>query len=224
LTPERSAQELAFLKDQLAFQPGQRLLDLCCGHGRLSNPLASEGLLVTGLDASEYFIERAREEAKQEDLNCEYLVGDMRELPWENRFDYVINWFTAFGYFREDKTNRAVLAEVLKVLKPGGQLAIETQYLPQLLRNFRETYTVRRDGNSMIDEPRFNFTTSHTEVTRTVHRDGKTRTTAFWVRQLMPVELYQWLLDAGFSKVELLDEKGLALNWDSKRFIAIATK
>ena len=51
----------------------------------------------------------------------------MRTLPWTGRFDRVISWFTAFGYFN-DAGNRQVLAEVARALKPGGRFALELQH------------------------------------------------------------------------------------------------
>ena len=86
------------------------LLDVPCGHGRIANRLAARGARVTGLDADPLFLERARAEAKARGVEVEYVEGDMRTLPWEGRFDVVLNWFTSFGYF-DDEGNRAWLRE-----------------------------------------------------------------------------------------------------------------
>ena len=54
----------------------------------------------------------------------EYVQGDLRELPFDGRFDAVLNWFTSFGYF-DDEGNRRVLEGFHRALRPGGTLLLE---------------------------------------------------------------------------------------------------
>ena len=63
------------------------VLDLACGHGRIANRLAERGARVTGLDRTPLFLEVARRDAADRRVEVEYVEGDMRELPWEERFD-----------------------------------------------------------------------------------------------------------------------------------------
>jgi ubiquinone/menaquinone biosynthesis C-methylase UbiE len=86
LDPERTETETAFVAAQLP--AGARVLDVACGTGRISIPLARRGFHVSGLDVSERVLEVARAEAPELDFRR----GDMRELPWEDEsFDAVIN-------------------------------------------------------------------------------------------------------------------------------------
>jgi SAM-dependent methyltransferase len=112
----------------LDLQPDMSVLDLACGHGNLASRLAARGCQVTGLDSSAVFLDRARADAAAAGVNVEYVAGDMRQIPWTGRFDRVINWSTAFGYF-DDTTNRAVLTEIVRVLRPGGRLAMDLDNL-----------------------------------------------------------------------------------------------
>jgi ubiquinone/menaquinone biosynthesis C-methylase UbiE len=89
-----------------------------CGHGRIGNRLAERGCHVTGLDATAMFLERTRRDAQARGVTVEYVHGDMRHLPWTGRFDRIVNWFTAFGYF-DDQENRQVLAEAARTLRDG---------------------------------------------------------------------------------------------------------
>ena len=115
--PAGAAAELAWRL--LDLRPGMSVLDLACGHGELANRLAARGCRVTGLDSSAVFLDRARAGAAAAGVSVEYVVGDMRQLPWTGgRFDRVINWSTAFGYF-DDTANRAVLDGIVRVLRPG---------------------------------------------------------------------------------------------------------
>ncbi|HEU4631953.1 MAG TPA: class I SAM-dependent methyltransferase [Gemmatimonadaceae bacterium] len=53
-----------------------------------------------------------------------YTRADMRRLParWTGRFDAVLNLFTSFGFFLDAADDRRVIAELARVLKPGGVL------------------------------------------------------------------------------------------------------
>jgi SAM-dependent methyltransferase len=84
------------------------VLDLACGHGRIANRLAARGARVTGLDATPLFLDLARRDANARGVDVDYLEGDMRTLPWTGRFDRVVNWFTAFGYFDDIFSSRRI--------------------------------------------------------------------------------------------------------------------
>jgi SAM-dependent methyltransferase len=96
-SPGEATAELAWRL--LDLQPGMSVLDLACGHGDLANRLAARGCRVTGLDSSAVFLDRARADAAAAGVSVGYVAGDMRQIPWTRRFDRVVNWSTAFGYF-----------------------------------------------------------------------------------------------------------------------------
>jgi ubiquinone/menaquinone biosynthesis C-methylase UbiE len=110
LTDEVSDVQADRLWRLLGLESGDEVLDVPCGHGRIANGLAARGASVTGLDANPLFLERARTDAAARGVKVEYIQGDMRNLPWEERFDLVLNWFSSFGYF-DDEGNRAWLRE-----------------------------------------------------------------------------------------------------------------
>jgi 23S rRNA (uracil1939-C5)-methyltransferase len=61
----------------LAPQPGERVLDLFCGLGNFSLPIARLGAAVTGVEGSAALVDRARENARANGLAAEFLVGDL---------------------------------------------------------------------------------------------------------------------------------------------------
>jgi cyclopropane fatty-acyl-phospholipid synthase-like methyltransferase len=75
----------------LGLQPEMQVLDLACGHGPLANRLAARGCRVTGLDSSTIFLDRARADAAALGVEVDYVAGDMRDLPWTDRFDRIVN-------------------------------------------------------------------------------------------------------------------------------------
>lgn len=206
----------------LGIEPGMAVLDLACGHGRIANRLAARGAQVTGLDVTPRFLELAHEDAAARGVDVEYVQGDMRELPWTARFDRVINWFTAFGYF-DDAGNRRVLAGVARALKPGGRLAIELNNYVAIMRSYLPTTVMERDGNLLVDRHHFDPLTGRNVAERTIVRDGSVRRTQYEVRMFTYPELRDWLLEAGFATVDGYGEDGEPLTPQHRRMIVVAT-
>jgi demethylmenaquinone methyltransferase/2-methoxy-6-polyprenyl-1,4-benzoquinol methylase len=98
-------------------RPGDRVLDVCCGTGELALACAAEGGRVTGLDFSERMLERARRKRGE----VGWIAGDAVALPFgEEEFDAAT---VGFGVRNVPELERA-LAELWRVLRPGGRLAI----------------------------------------------------------------------------------------------------
>ncbi|HET9288520.1 MAG TPA: bifunctional demethylmenaquinone methyltransferase/2-methoxy-6-polyprenyl-1,4-benzoquinol methylase UbiE [Gaiella sp.] len=98
-------------------QPGDRVLDACCGTGDLAVAAEREGGIVTGLDFSTAMLERARRKSDTVD----WVEGDLLALPFEDgSFDAAT---VGFGV-RNVGSLEAGLRELRRVLRPGGRLAI----------------------------------------------------------------------------------------------------
>jgi demethylmenaquinone methyltransferase/2-methoxy-6-polyprenyl-1,4-benzoquinol methylase len=111
-------------------QPGDRVLDACCGTGDLAVACARAGGRVTGLDFSERMLERARRKAPE----LEWVQGDLLGLPFvDGTFDAAT---VGFGV-RNVEDVGAALRELRRVLRPGGRLAVLEITRPRgLLRHF----------------------------------------------------------------------------------------
>ena len=198
---ERTPEEVERIAELFELEPGAEILDCPCGHGRISNPLAERGFRVTGIDATEVFLERAREDAAARGVEVEYVHGDMRELPWRERFDGLLNWFTSFGYF-SDEQNKAVLRQFHDALKPGGRLVLETQNITRIMQNPQPIHVVaERGADVVIDRWELDPENARFRTTRLVVRDGRARTAHFSVRWFTVPELRSWLEEAGFENV-----------------------
>jgi len=97
--------------------PGDRVLDACCGTGDLALAAEREGGVVTGLDFSPRMLERARKKSE----TVTWVEGDLLALPFgDDSFDAAT---VGFGV-RNVSDLDAALAELRRVLRPGGRLAI----------------------------------------------------------------------------------------------------
>jgi ubiquinone/menaquinone biosynthesis C-methylase UbiE len=102
---------------------GQRVLDVGCGTGVVAVTAARLGARVTGLDLTPALLERARENARLAQVQIEWREGDIENLPFqEGEFDVVLS---QFGHIFAPRPELAV-AEMLRVLKPGGTIAFST--------------------------------------------------------------------------------------------------
>jgi len=105
-------------------RPEARVLDLCCGTGDMTEALLRErptnaAVPIIGLDFSAQMLDRAR--TKYAAANALWLEGDAMHLPFpDGSFDLVT---AAFG-FRNLTNYAAGLAEIHRVLAPGGRIAI----------------------------------------------------------------------------------------------------
>jgi demethylmenaquinone methyltransferase/2-methoxy-6-polyprenyl-1,4-benzoquinol methylase len=111
-------------------RPGDRVLDAACGTGDLAVIAAKSGATVTGLDFSPRMLERARRKAPQ----LEWVQGDLLALPFPDAtFDVAT---VGFGV-RNVADLATAIAELRRVLRPGGRLAILELTRPRgLLRWF----------------------------------------------------------------------------------------
>ena len=206
-------------------RPGAAVLDLGCGHGRIANRLAGHGVDVTGLDVSTVFLDHARADAAARGVDVRYLEGDMRALPWTADFDVVVNWATAFGYF-DDDTNRGVLAQVHRALRPGGLLVMDLNNAMSRLRAYVPSRVTahRPDGDLLADRDHLDPLTNRLVVDRTVVRDGRARAVRFVVRLFGFPELRDWLLAAGFTGVAGHGEDGRPLSAEHERLVVTAVR
>ncbi len=103
-----------------------RVLDLGCGEGRHLAPLAARSAHgLVGVDLSAPLLRRARERtAGQPPVGL--LRADMRVLPLADAaFANVVSLFTAFGYFGDLDAHGGLLAEIARVLAPGGTWSLD---------------------------------------------------------------------------------------------------
>jgi SAM-dependent methyltransferase len=120
-----TVQEVDFLVDVLALEPGMRLLDAGCGPGRHALELARRGIDVVGVDASPDFIALAQAEAEADALAVEFVEADVRSLAFTEEFDAVICVCQGgFGLLGGDDAELDVVDRFAAALRPGGRLAL----------------------------------------------------------------------------------------------------
>ncbi len=165
-----------YSRDSKARQPlaGLRLLDIGCGGGLLSEPMARLGADVVGADAAERNIPVARVHAKQSGLTIDYRVTSAEDLAEAGeKFDIVLN----MEVIEHVSDPSVYLSACFQLLKPGGLMVCST-----LNRNAK-SYLMAIIGAERV--MRWLPVGTHD-----------------WAKFITPVELFTLLKATGFNPVD----------------------
>jgi ubiquinone/menaquinone biosynthesis C-methylase UbiE len=112
--------DVAFWR-RVARKAGGPVLELGCGTGRVSRPLARGGVDLVGIDRSAPMLERAKRVKR-----LRLIRGDIRALPFGARaFPMVIAPYGILQSLIRPKDLTATLASVARVIAPGGTFGID---------------------------------------------------------------------------------------------------
>lgn len=224
LTDERTEAEVNALVRLLELDKPKKILDLACGFGRHTNRLAALGHVMTGIDITPGFLEIARKDAVQRNIEVQYHQGDMRQITFDNEFDCVMLLFTAFGYF-DDDTNLRVLVNAGNALKPGGLLIFDSLNRDAVSKDMRKFFVFEKDGNLMIDRHSFDSLQGRLYNNRVIIRDGVRKDKPFFVRLYNASELQALIKQAGLELYCIVGGWDLKeFSFESHRMVVIARK
>ncbi|MBN1766503.1 MAG: class I SAM-dependent methyltransferase [Sedimentisphaerales bacterium] len=203
ITAERTHKEVDAIIRFLGLTPECKVLDLCCGQGRHSLELSRRGFQVVGLDLSETLLEASRRQAQEENLSVEFIQADMRRISYENEFDGIFNFYTAFGYFKNDDDNQAVLNAVGKALKPGGRFLLDYPCLEGRMVDWKQQeFFEYDDGTIMLHEMIHDvFDQKIVNHVLYITKDNQRHRTGFTLRHYYGRELQQCLQKAGMKTI-----------------------
>ncbi len=133
---------------------GSNVLDLACGNGRHSVLFAEKGMKVTGIDLSEYLISQAHSKLltdyKEYADNLSFEIRDMRDINHENNFDMVVNLFSSYGYFEDDKKNEQVINSIASSLKKDGYFVLDFLNKDYLVNHLVPFDVKRTEGKIIV--------------------------------------------------------------------------
>ena len=191
-----TAEDAAFLWKHLGLREGSRVLDVPCGSGRLTRPLAAAGCRMTGVDVSAEALGNAR---AQGEGSIRYVEAEMRKLPWPGEFDAAFCFGNSFGYL-DDAGNAEFLASVTATLVPGGRFALDYgQTAESVLPRIEPRQEADVGGFHFVEETRYDPATARVENRFTFERDGRSETKLASQRVYMLSELTRLLDGSGLS-------------------------
>ncbi len=192
-----TANEVAFLIDELDLEPGMRLLDVGCGPGRHALGFAEAGIHVTGIDISQRFVDLGNAAANAKSLDATFLRTDARQLRYAHEFDVAYSLCQgAFGMLagpdiaESSDPDLSVLKGMAAATRPGGRIVCSAFSAPFLLRNAES-----------VD---FDVSTGVHHETTTIHNEqGATRDAELWTTCFTPRELRLLFDKAGLDVTQL---------------------
>lgn len=97
-------------------------IDLACGPGTYTRPLAARVRRAIGVDLTPAMVEKARAEAARDGIsNIEFVCGDIYALPFADGSAGIVSCGYAFHHMTDPAR---ALSEMARVLQPGGRVAI----------------------------------------------------------------------------------------------------
>jgi SAM-dependent methyltransferase len=216
--------EVEFIRKVLKPGPGDRILDVPSGDGRLGIPLALSGLEVTGIELQPKLTELATVAARQQSANFTCRQQDMRDLPWWDEFDAAFCFWSSFGYF-DDEENKEFLEAVWRAIKPGARFLIDTYVTEIVLRDFKKRERVQNGEWIRLEERSWDYEKSRMNVDWTLEKGDVREEKHFSVRTYTYRELSELLKETGFGNFEAYDTvTGEPFGPDAQRLALVARK
>jgi len=198
------------------------MLDVSCGTGSMAVRFAQAGLKVTAVDISPEMVREAKKKVDAAKLNdwVRVAVGDMRQIPFPDLFDIVINLHDGLNYLPNLESAAEFLEHTYKLIRPDGWLIMDV-VTPLLCENhfmgYREIYTDESGGyerETNYDKTtrqaltKFTFEISPSEFL--VEEHGQRAYDLEEVRQLCeqsPFDSYEILDDEDFRTADASSER-----------------
>jgi 2-polyprenyl-3-methyl-5-hydroxy-6-metoxy-1,4-benzoquinol methylase len=203
--------ECDFIEKEIDFNKSLKIIDIGCGTGRHSIELTKRGYGVTGIDLSDSLLKRAKEKAKDQNLNIDFQKHDARNLPFKNEFDLAIMLCEgAFPLMETDEMNYEILRNVTHSLRTPGKLIFTTLNGLFPLFNSIEEFcaSTTEEGNATYNKNNFDLMTFRDYNMTTVEDDfGNKKELECNERYYVPSEITWLLKSLGFKKIDIVGAK-----------------
>jgi SAM-dependent methyltransferase len=210
IAPADPAMERFYVGEALT--GGRRVLELACGSGRFTIPMALAGATVTGGDLSPAMLDRARMASRERGATVDFVELDMRNFDLGQRFDTIIVAANSILHLHTADDFAGFFRCVRQHLGPHGRLVFDA-FVPSvrmLSRDPSERHLVERAERQSGGTVTLEETTRYDPITQVSHIGWYWSTPTepdFWhatlkMRQIFPEELPVLLASGGLRLVE----------------------
>ncbi|MFB1081610.1 class I SAM-dependent methyltransferase [Jeotgalibacillus sp. JSM ZJ347] len=228
--------ELPFLKKWASEKSGT-IIDLACGTGRVTIPLAEKGFQVTGIDVHNGMLKKAQQKSSSAGVEVGWLKQDCMNLNLEMKSPLIFTVGNSFQHFLTNEAQDGLLSSVNRHLEDDGIFIFGTRFpgVEELLQPTTEEYwRTYRDGEYKVDVS----TISHYDgleqiqhyTTIRKYKDGHgeivdEKRTNISLRYVFPKEMERLLTSHGFEIVEIYaDWKETPVTNESDEIIYVCRK
>lgn len=202
------------------------VLDLCCGPGRHSVPFGKLSFNVTSVDLNTFLLQKAKNYAKDEGVEIEFVKKDMRKFFRKGYFNLVLSLYSSFGYFENRNDDLKVLNNIYLSLKKGGFVVLDLRGKEIHALTYKETVSYELPSGDLIFQR--NRTTDNWSVCRSnwvYIKEDRAYSYELILNLYSGVEMINLLKKVGFSKVDIYGSlKGCKYDNNSQRLIVIGLK
>jgi SAM-dependent methyltransferase len=211
---------------------GKKLLDIGCGTGAISIPLAKKGFSVTGVDLSVDMLAVANEKAIQENCTIQFVHSDMRELENLGMFQIIGIFCDSLNYLLSEDEIIQTLSNAYNHIEEGGIILFDVHSLHKI-NGILKDYSYSSNGEELsliwnCFEGEKENSIEHELTFFSLTNDSHTyeRFDELHVQRTFPIELYkQWLEKVGFKNISVTaDFSEEAPNDKSERIFFAAQK
>lgn len=227
--------DLPFLQEWAEKQNG-KIVDLACGTGRVTIPLAELGYNIIGVDINEGMLDRAKEKTKNVNLPIQWELQDCTQLSLNTVASLIYMTGNSFQHFLTNDSQNKLLKAVNRHLVDAGVFIFNTRFpiLSELaiIDKTKQTYFDKR--NRKVNEyevDSYNPLTQilHSTSTREIFDDKgeviSIEKDSISLRYVFPLEMKRLLEQNGFITVNVFSSWGKApLNNDSSEMIYVCKK
>lgn len=198
------------IADHFQIKP-RKVLEIGCGTGNVTIPLARLGYQITALDLSSNMLAIAEQKAREQGVNIQLIQQDMRQLELPGNFDLVISLCDSLNYILQESELRKVFQEVFELLEEKGLFVFDLNSCYKIARVLgNETYTLKEDDVAYIWENNYDqdndicemeitfFVREHNGLYRRFQENHAQR--AYAVDKVLT-----WLKDTGFATIDYYD-------------------
>ena len=200
--------DLQFYKKWLPKNKEAEILELCCGTGRLTIPIAKDGYSICGVDYTPSMLEQAKMKAIEAELVIDFIEADIRMLDLQEKFDLIFIPFNSIHHLYKNEDLFKVFNVVKNHLKDGGLFLLDCfnpniQYIVEGEKEQKEiaAYTTD-DGREVLIKQRMRYE-NKTQINRIewhYYINGKFNSIQnLDMRMFFPQELDSYLKWNGFN-------------------------
>lgn len=117
--------DLQFYKKWLPKNKEAKILELCCGTGRLTVPIAKAGYNICGVDYTSSMLEQAKVKASEAGLEINFIEADIRSLNLQEKFDFIFIPFNSIHHLYKNEDLFKAFNGVKNHLKEGGLFLLD---------------------------------------------------------------------------------------------------
>jgi SAM-dependent methyltransferase len=147
--------DLQFYKSWLPKEKNARILELCCGTGRLTIPIAQDGYDISGVDYTSSMLKQAKVKASKLGLEIDFIEADIRTLDLNEKYDLIFIPFNSIHHLYNNKDLFRAFNVVKNHLKDGGLFLLDCfnpniQYIVEGEKGQQEIATYKTDDGREV--------------------------------------------------------------------------